>query len=232
MKERNHKRRTADFHFEIKSLKEDGTFTGYGSVFNNVDYGRDLIVKGAFANSLTDYASHGRKVPMLWQHDSDNPIGFYTSLKEDDHGLLVEGKLLLGVQKAKEAYILMEAGAISGLSIGYSTNEYSVDEKTGIRSLLDVDLYEISVVTFPMNDDARINVVKNKISEGEMPSLKEFEAILRDVGFSKSQSKAIACHGLSKLLRCEAETETEAKAVAEVLRSFTIPTIGKQNASK
>jgi HK97 family phage prohead protease len=205
--------------FEIKSLTDEGTFTGYGAMFNNVDYGGDIILPGAFSKSLAEIKDSGRKVPALWQHNSDEPVGYYDDLTEDDKGLKVSGQLIMGVQKAKEAHMLMKNGVISGLSIGYGVNDSSTDDQTGIRTLKELDLYEVSPVTFPMNDMARVNTVKN--SDFRM-SLKQFEQALRDLGFSRSVATAVASKGYRHLLQSESADEEKAKQVADVLRNFKL----------
>lgn len=215
----------SEFHFEVKALADNGTFEGYGSVFGNEDFGGDIVVKGAFVKSIAELQARGRKLPILWQHNSNEPLGVYEELKEDDHGLFVRGRMLVAeVAKAREGHALMKAGAVTGLSIGYSVNRYEVDEEAGTRKLTELDLWEISQVTFPMNDAARIEAVKKIVRDGDLPSLKDFEGFLRESGFSKSQACAIAGKGLRDLLRSESVAETEAKNTAEMLTSFKLPT--------
>ena len=109
------------FPFEMKSLAADGTFAGYGSVFGNVDSYGDVVMPGAFSDSLADWKAKGRFPPVLWQHDSRQPIGPFTAMREDPKGLHVEGKLLVNdVQLAREAHALISTGAIGGMSIGYN----------------------------------------------------------------------------------------------------------------
>ena len=190
---------TKDFDFEIKDVSKTGTFVGYGSVFGNVDQGDDIVQKGAFAESLLGIAAKNRKVPILWQHRSGEPVGGFESIKEDGRGLLMEGKLLVDdVQRAKEAHALLQAGVVSGLSIGYTTRDHSFDQKTGIRTLKKLDLLETSIVTFPMNDEARVTAVKSFdriLKTGNLPGLPEFEDFLREAGFSKTQAAVIAGRG-------------------------------------
>lgn len=213
------KMKTRNFAFEVKSLNDDGSFSGYGSMFGNVDSYNEVVAPGAFKASLKDWASKDALPSMLWQHDSTQPIGVYTSMKEDASGLMVEGRLLKDdVQKAAEAYALLKAKAISGLSIGFVTKSDQVDKKTGTRTLLDVDLWEVSLVTFPANTQARVDAVKEALIHGDLPSLPEFERFLREAGFSKSQATAIAGKGLGELLRSESgDTKSE---LAEILALF------------
>ena len=219
-----------DFGLDVKAVNEDGSFSGYGSVFGVEDSYGEIVAPGAFTESLTEIAGKGRPVPVLWQHRSDQPIGIYSSLKEDATGLYVEGMLLKdAVRQASESYALMKAGAVSGLSIGYYVRQSSYDEKTNVRTLIKLDLVEISLVTFPANDEARIDAVKSKIAPGELPSLNEFERFLREAGFSKTKAAVIANRGLAHLLRSESAgdpaNEPEAtKALSAVLSGFNLPT--------
>lgn len=209
-----------DFALSVKAdgVADDGTFEGYGSVFGVIDSYQEIVAPGAFAESLTELAAKNRTVPVLWQHRSDAPIGVYDTITEDETGLHVKGRLLTAdVAQAKEAHALLKAGAVTGLSIGYWVRESSVDEKTGIRTLLKLDLVEVSLVTFPACDDARVEAVKFKLAHGELPDVREFEKLLREAGFSKTQSKVIAGHGLVELLRREVASEAEAKAGVQVL---------------
>lgn len=214
-----------DFVFQVKEVSDKGVFTGYGSVFGELDYGGDIVAAGAFTRTLAEAKEKGRKFPVLWQHYSDDAIGVYDDIYEDEKGLFVKGRLLVDdVQRAKEAYALMREGAVTGLSIGYYPKEYSTNTDTYIRTLTDIDLYEVSQVTFPMLDSARIDAVKNRIRDGALPSLKDFEGFLRESGFSKAHATTIAGCGLKKLLRSESVTGHRAN-IAEVLKGFQLPTL-------
>lgn len=144
----------------LKAISEQGVFSGYASVFNTVDSHNDVVEYGAFAHSLKAQ-KEGKAVKLLWQHRADEPIGFFKAIREDARGLYVEAQLSLDVQRAKEAYSLLKAGALEGLSIGYNAVEYSIDEATGVRHLNRVDLWEISLVTFPANQAAQVMLVKD-----------------------------------------------------------------------
>ncbi|GAC1333129.1 MAG: HK97 family phage prohead protease [Beijerinckiaceae bacterium] len=144
---------------DISSVTPSGLFEGYASLFGIVDSGRYEVVAGAFAASLAKRSPAG--VKMLWQHRAAEPIGNWTSLAEDSHGLRVAGRLNLAVARAREVLALMRAGAVDGLSIGFKAGRSTTDRKTGIRRLYAVDLWEISVVTFPMLPQARITAVKD-----------------------------------------------------------------------
>ena len=185
---------------EIKAVNEDGLFSGYASVFEEIDSYRDIVKRGAFEKTLAESEAKGRAVPILWQHDAAKPIGVYTELKEDEHGLYVEGQLNMDVQQAREALSLLRQKALSGISIGYNSVRYDTDVKSGVRRLYELKLYEVSLVTFPACDGARVTDVKTILADGQLPSLPEFEDFLCEAGFSRSQAKAIAGNGLTKLI--------------------------------
>jgi HK97 family phage prohead protease len=210
--------------FRIKAIEKTGEFSGYLSVFGNADSYRDVVKPGAFKDSLDDWAKQGALPPILWQHDSRQPIGPYTRMDEDDKGLYVEGSLLIDdVPQAKIAHSLLKAKVIRGQSIGYQVDEEEYDGKTNVNNLLKVSLWEGSIVTFPANIEASVTAIKSILSDGELPSLREFEEHLRDVGFSRSQAKAIASGGLTKLLS-QREAGPEVDAIADFISNFQ-PTI-------
>ncbi len=162
-----------------------------------MDAGGDVIVPGALARSLK-----GRKsVPMLMYHDQTRPAGVWTDFAESRDGLVVKGQLSLSSRAGEEAYNLVRDGAIGGLSIGYKTIREQIVGKT--RQLLELALYEVSLVTIPMNERAVITSVKSLVEDGQLPTLPEFEDFLREAGFSKSQATAIAGKGLAPLFRSE-----------------------------
>lgn len=205
------------FNLEIKAVQEDGFFSGYGAVFGNVDWYNDVILPGAFTASLEEWAAKNKFPPVLWNHNDGEPIGVYTKLYEDDKGLYVEGKLLIDdVPRAKSTHALLKAGAIDGLSIGYITRKAN-KQTNGIRELVELGLSEISIVTKPANERTLITSVKSKLDEGELPTLPEFEKFLRESGFSKSQSVAIASKGLRPLLSESEEEIKEAKSISNAL---------------
>ena len=194
---------------EIKAVNEDGLFSGYASVFEEIDSYRDIVKRGAFEKTLAESESKGRAVPILWQHDAAKPIGVYTELKEDEHGLYVEGQLNMDVQQAREALSLLRQKALSVFSIGYNSVRYDTDVKSGVRRLYELKLYEASLVTFPACDGARVTDVKTILADGQLPSLPEFEDFLCEAGFSRSQAKAIAGNGLTKLIRREVGSDED-----------------------
>lgn len=208
-----------DRPFEVKSVDEDGIFTGYGSVFGNVDSYKEIVAPGAFAESLAQWKESGSLPPVLWQHRSGEPVGPHLSMSEDAHGLLLKGHLLVNdVVRAKEARALMKAKAVNGLSIGFVTREDSYDKVTGVRTLNKIDLWEVSIVTFAANPLAQINSVKSAIDVIE--SLAEAETFLRDVGrLTKSQSKAFISRIKSMQTRSDSDELGDVKAALIALQS-------------
>jgi uncharacterized protein len=136
-------------------VSDGTTVEGYASLFGRKDQGGDLVMPGAYAASLARLKAAGRRVKMLWQHDPALPIGVWDEVGEDDRGLYVKGRLLTDVAKGREAVALVGAGAIDGLSIGYRTIRAERDGQ-GARKLVELDLWEVSLVTFPMLPDARV----------------------------------------------------------------------------
>ncbi|MCT9454672.1 HK97 family phage prohead protease [Acinetobacter baumannii] len=205
------------FNLEIKAVQEDGFFSGYGAVFGNIDWYNDVILPGAFTASIAKWRAKNKMPPVLWNHNDSEPIGVYTNIYEDEKGLYVEGKLLIDdVPRAKSTHALLKAGAIDGLSIGYSTKKAN-QQTNGVRELVEVDLSEISIVTKPANERSLITSVKSKLDDGELPTLPEFEKFLRESGFSKNQATAIASKGLRSLLSESEEETKEAKSISNAL---------------
>jgi len=184
------------FHSEVKANDDKGTFTGYGSIFGNEDQGSDIMQKGAFTKSLEQRPAS--KVKMLYQHKTDEPIGVFTEMYEDSKGLFVKGQLAMGTQKGREAYELLKMGALDGMSIGFRADPdkqgYN-ENKRGTRTLKEVDLMEISLVTFPMNERALIENVK-----ASQKSIREWEKILREVGSLSRTEAKIGAKALSESL--------------------------------
>lgn len=145
----------------IKSLEGDGLFVGYASVFGEVDAQKEIVAAGAFKRSLAKMREKGQSPAMLWMHDPTQPIGMWVAMSEDENGLVVQGRLALSTQKGREAYELLMMKALTGLSIGYRVVSSKIDRHRKARVLTDVDLFEISLVTFPANDAARISDVKS-----------------------------------------------------------------------
>ncbi len=193
------------FAFQLKALEQDGSFAGYGSIFNNADAYRDVVRPGAFQKTLEAWKAKGALPPILWQHDSRSPIGPYTVMREDSQGLYTEGQLLIkDVQQAREAHALMKANAIRGQSIGYNVpdggEEY--DGATNVNNLTEIDLWECSIVTFPANTSAVVTDVKQLLGEGQTPTIRQFESFLRDAGgYSRKQAEQIATLGYAQFLK-------------------------------
>lgn len=139
-------------------LRVDGEFEGYASLFNVEDLGGDIVMPGAFRQSLRERGVRG--VKMLWQHDAAQPVGVWLSIVEDHRGLKVKGRLNLASAKAREVLALMRDGAVDGLSIGFRARVARRDAASGTRRLYKLDLWEISLVTFPMLPQARVDAVK------------------------------------------------------------------------
>lgn len=212
--------KTKDFALQVKDLSEDGTFTGYGSVNGNVDSYGERVMPGAFAGSLAKHKREGTSVLMLWQHNPNEPIGIWDDLAEDAKGLWGKGRLIMEVQKAREVHALMKANAIGGLSIGY--REIKATPDGNVRNLDELDLREISPVSFPANRRARIEAVKSermeefarRLRDGDPMPIKEFEDILREAGVPKSMATQIASVGYAKAALGEPEGEKADDATA------------------
>ncbi len=155
----------------FKTSAAEGIFSGYASVFGELDHYNEIVAKGAFARTLAAWKEQGRSPAMLWMHDASQPIGVWTSLCEDRNGLAVEGRLALSTQKGGEACELLRMGALTGLSIGYRVVSSRVDSARRARVLTEIELFEISLVTFPANEAARVDGIKSppaaKVSDGE-----------------------------------------------------------------
>lgn len=216
---------------ELKLAEGDGadagTFSGYGAVFDNVDSYGDVIAKGAFKETLREWKKMGRSPPMLVQHggfglsDTDGiPVGKWTSMAEDDKGLAVEGRLIaLDTDLGKRLYGAMREGVMSGLSIGYRVKQAAMGTKPEEprRTLQKIDLFEVSVVTMPANDKARVAAIK--AAEG-IRTIREFEDFLRDAGgFSRAAAKAIAAGGFKA---AHPRDEGDADVAAIVRRNIAI----------
>lgn len=173
----------------------EGTFSGYGSVFNVKDSYADVVMPGAFTRTLSEAMSKGRLPMMLWQHDTNQPIGKWTAMSQDERGLRVQGQIAINTRAGRDAYELMKMGALDGLSIGYRTKKYTWDEGSKVRQLTDVDLLEVSPVAFPANEAARVQSVKSDA----LPTIREIEDILRDAGLSRTQAKAVLADGYHAL---------------------------------
>ncbi len=198
-------------------VEKDGTFSGYASLFGAVDLGKDMVERGAFAKSLRTRGASG--VRMLFQHDPNEPIGTWLDIREDQRGLFVKGKLAQGVLKARETLELMREGALDGLSIGFRTIKAKTEGATGIRRILEADLWEISVVTFPMLPGARVHAVKNA---RQFPTVRQFEHWLRrDAGLTRSEAHGVIAHGFHDVAQKRDAALTNANPLVRRLREAT-----------
>jgi HK97 family phage prohead protease len=159
------------------ALTPDGAVEGYASLFGEVDQARDMVMPGAFAQTLRTRGL--RRIPMLFQHDPAEPVGVWLELREDLRGLYARGRLIPDVARARELLSLVREGAVDGLSIGYRTVRGAIDPRTRIRRLHQVDLWEISIVTFPLLAGARVRAVKQASSRPEPspPRMRAEEAL-------------------------------------------------------
>jgi HK97 family phage prohead protease len=158
---------------QYKSFEQSGEFSGYASIFHSEDLVGDVILPGAFKSSIgTSF-----HIKLLWQHNPEEPIGVITNIFEDERGLFINGRFLLELNKAKEAYTLVKNEAIKGLSIGYQIEDFFFDK--GIRYITKVKLLEVSLVTFPANQEAGIIEVKGDRIKQLIASI---EALIDKVG--------------------------------------------------
>lgn len=216
--------------FEVKFSADEmdaktGEFSGYGAVFGNVDSYGDVIAPGAFKQTLRDWKKEKRLPPMLVQHggwmmgDMDAlPIGVWTDMEEDSTGLVVKGRIInLDTERGKTIYGAMKERALDGMSIGYRAKKFTLGTKPDEprRKLEMVDLFEVSVVTFPANGKARVEAIK---AGRQIKTVREFEDFLRDAGgFSNAAAKAIASRGFKA---ADPRDEDEADLAALLRRNI------------
>lgn len=232
------KTRALNRPFEVKELGEDGAIVGYGSVFDVVDSYRDIVVRGAFLDSIQKMKAGGRKLKMLWQHRSDTPIGVWEEMAEDDRGLLLKGRLALSTYKGREVRELLKMGAVDGLSIGFSVpkggEEY--DQSRNVNLLKQVDLWETSIVTFPANEAAMVEEVRSDmlqhIRDTALKDAASLERYLKeDCGLPASVAKRLVAGWQPGELRDAGAEPSElrdaggelnqAKSLQQMLRNFT-----------
>lgn len=193
---------------DVKALGDDGRIAGYASAFNVVDSYGEMVLPGAFKASLADSRRAKKSIKMLYQHDTYQPIGVWDVVEEDSKGLHVEGRLLKDVSpKAAEVYGLVREAALDELSIGYREIEtVKLPNALGLKKL---DLREVSIVTFgALGRAAHIDEIKSILDGGKLPTVREFEGLLRDAGFSRSKAEAIAA-AAKPHLRGEPEGKAE-----------------------
>ncbi|MDR3381744.1 HK97 family phage prohead protease [Cupriavidus basilensis] len=206
-------RQVRSYAFEIKAVSDDGTIEGYGSVFGVRDNYDDVVAAGAFAASLKAHKADGTMPAMLWQHDANEPIGVWTEMVEDAKGLRIKGQLALDTTRGKEAHALLKLRALNGLSIGFISKQWAYDRETDVRTLTEIDLWEVSLVTFPANEKARVTDVKAAADELVAP--KDAERILRDAGFSKADATAF----VSRVMRMGEERSDSADSTAQAMKA-------------
>jgi HK97 family phage prohead protease len=196
--------------FEVKADPESRRITGYGAVFGNKDSVNDIIIAGAFAKSIGR-----RQVKMLYQHESDDLLGFWDVVREDSNGLYIEGNIAK-TSLGNDVYELAKIGALNSMSIGYSVDECEYD-KEGVRVLKSIDLWEVSLVTFPANEKAVVTGVKSAPK-----TIREFEDFLREAGkYSREDATTIALHGFKALPSGTREAEREdTEQAAKMLADF------------
>jgi uncharacterized protein len=190
---------------QVKKLTDAGTFEGYGSIFGNKDSYGDVVERGAFADSLAAHAERGSRPKMFWQHDMHQPIGSWTEIKEDETGLWVSGRLNMEVQRGREAYALLKAEDIDGLSIGYHTIRAERDDEQKVLRLKELHLVEVSIVSVGANDRALVDTVKtaeianlrDRLAAGDRLTEREWEALFKNMGLSNSEAeRVVRVHGL------------------------------------
>lgn len=220
-------------HFEL-SIKEDGpegAISGYGSMWDKVDSYGEVVIEGAFKRSLAAWRKAKRPIPMLWQHRADSPVGVWDEFEEDAKGLKLAGRLNLETQRGREAWADVKMRAVGGLSIGYyevKADPYDFGS-TEPRKLIELDLRETSIVTFPALKEAQIDAVKARLARGEKLTLREFEAALREkFRLSRSDAEEIAALGYKAWIQRDAgqaADEVEGlKGLSEHLAAFELPT--------
>jgi HK97 family phage prohead protease len=212
-----------DFPLEIKAVSDAGVIEGYGSTFGGPpDLGGDIVMPGAFIDSLTDHKRKGTMPLMMFGHQTSDglPIGSWTDMAEDGKGLWAQGQLDMEDPFGSKIHRKLKQKQMRGLSIGYDVKAAEPDPKRpGVRLLKKLDLWEVSVVNLPMNPRAAVDTVKSYTRDGSLPSLPEFEEFLREAGFSKTQATAIAGKGLSHLLRSESGGDQNAAQFWAALRA-------------
>ena len=211
---------TLDAPLDVKALADNGAFEGLASVFDIVDQMQERVAPGAFRKSLAEHARKGRMPALLWQHDTKEPLGAWREIKETDDGLFVKGELFTkDIPRARQAHALLKGGGLTGLSIGFRLKDHTTDRKTGVRTLTRIDLFEVSLVTFPALDVARVSRVKAE----DITDARTFEAALRDeLGFSNRAAKRLVAGGWPALSDRDDREDEVKKLVASLKRAASI----------
>lgn len=199
-----------------------GRFRGYGSTFGNVDRGGDVCAPGCFADTIAEHKAAGTMPDMYWMHDSKEPVGDWIDWSEDAKGLVVEGQIWTGDREtecSRKAYNVACGTGLKGLSIGYKTKAASRDQKSGARRLEAVAVSELSIVgAQAMNPRATVQSIKSIFADGQVPSIRELEDMLRDAGMSATMAKALLAGGYKSMPRDEDTARTTGQEIAELLR--------------
>lgn len=205
LRDRNPKERlTRDFDLEIRKVGDTGVIEGYASVFNEVTSYGEIMAPGSFARTLAAWKAKGRSIPVLWQHDTWDPIGVTTEIAEDAKGLRITAQLVTEVQRAREAHALAKAGALGGLSIGFSIPALASDGQPAViwdddqrvEVLREVKLWEYSLVTFPANEGATIDEVRRHTAV-----TRELVDAMRDVKRAFDEARGRPDEDIARLLR-------------------------------
>jgi HK97 family phage prohead protease len=211
--------KTLTVGLDLKQFNDDsGEFQGYASVFNTVDADGDVIVPGAFKQTIQEHQERGTMPKMLWQHDFREIVGKFTEMSEDENGLMVTGHFITDVAKGREAYALMKAGVLDSMSVGFNIVDAGPGESRSMgRVIQNVDLWEVSLVTWGANPDAKVTNVKAR------QGIREFETFLRDAGFSRKEAKAVAADGFKALdsQRDAGESESDDDELTKAILSLT-----------
>lgn len=214
----NHK--TLHRPLEVKAVTDEGHFTGYGSVFNTVDLHKDIVLPGAFAESLKRHKANGTMPSMLWQHSMRDVVGIYDKMEEDDRGLMLSGELFINanIPEADKAHTLMKRKAVRGMSIGFNIpkggEEFNKEDE--VWEIKEIDLIEVSIVTYPANPEAQIATVKSAL---ETP--RHFERFLRDAGLSSLQAKRLMSEGYDAMIhKCDADDQGELEAIQNLIKKL------------
>lgn len=205
---------TGDFEFKADA-STDGRIKGYGAYYGNIDRGYDVIEQGAFSEI-------NRSIKMLYQHEASKLLGTWDIVKEDSKGLIVEGNININTTLGRDVYELAKSGALSDMSVGFKTQDYEYDSQS-VRHIKKAELFEVSLVSFPMNEKANIMSVKTDDIETE----RDFEHFLKQAGYSNKQAKIITAHGFKAFMQKKDDTETTEsdnilKALQDLKKSVTI----------
>lgn len=175
----------------FKMDDETGVFTCYGNVKNVIDHVKDRAVDGCYRKSIQRHAEKGTTPKMLWAHNPYNkPVGKWLKMEEDEKGLKLTGKLSKTTE-GKDIEILAKDGALDSFSIGYITHDEKWNDEKGCNDLIEIDIKEVSWVNFACNEESTLQSIKSHLLDGELPTKRELQTLLREVGLSKSQAEKI-----------------------------------------